>query len=59
MNNIERLWNQYLDAHFCTADECGNRPCDNGCICNRCCGEDHKEHWYKMVGEAMERGEWR
>lgn len=36
MQKAQDLWVSVLDSH-CRADEVtGNRPCDNGCPCDRC-----------------------
>ena len=30
-------WSKFLnESGTCHEDEVGNRPCDNGCICDRC-----------------------
>ena len=33
-------WDEFLSVEFgCYADENGNRPCDNGALCDRCSDE--------------------
>lgn len=41
MDKMVHLYSRYLnEICHCYADENGNRPCDNGAICDRC---DHQE----------------
>lgn len=37
MDKMVHLYSRYLnEVYHCYADESGNRPCDNGAICDRC-----------------------
>ena len=44
-----RLYSEFL-AHYCGCyeDEVGNRPCDNGAVCDRCHTKDAQELWEKI-----------
>lgn len=46
-----RLWNEMLDDTFCSRDIYGNRPCDNGAICDRCHAPWFLEEYNKRKGE--------
>jgi hypothetical protein len=38
------VWERILTGYCrCYADEQGNRPCDNGALCDRCMTKDVKE----------------
>ena len=39
------LWIELLDT-FCSKDAFGNRPCDNGCLCDRCMYDWEINHKY-------------
>lgn len=39
------LYDAFLNENFCTCDECGNRPCDNGATCDRCMTDDACDLW--------------
>ena len=44
-------WDEFLNVEFgCYADENGNRPCDNGALCDRCSDEKTYEEFYKQIG---------
>lgn len=46
----QRLWNEILrNACDCVADRNGNRPCDNGAVCDRCSAPDIKALFDKLV----------
>ena len=42
MNELNnKLWLETLREYcHCVPDDAGNMPCDNGAICDRCCGPD-------------------
>ena len=40
-----------LDDTFCSRDIYGNRPCDNGAICDRCHAPWFLEEYNKRKGE--------
>lgn len=43
-NKRQKLWNSFLNQNFCKANSItGNRPCDNGTICEKCSGD-----WIKI-----------
>lgn len=41
----DNFLNQYCG---CYTDEEGNRPCDNGCLCDRCMTHEAQELWEKI-----------
>lgn len=44
-------WDEFLNVEFgCYADENGNRPCDNGALCDRCSDEKLYENFCKKIG---------
>lgn len=44
-------WEEFLSTEFgCYADENGNRPCDNGALCDRCLDEKLYENFRKKIG---------
>ena len=46
-------WDEFLNVEFgCYADENGNRPCDNGALCDRC----SDEKFYKFLREKIRSG---
>lgn len=46
------LWDEVLREYcHCYKDDKGNRPCDNGCVCDRCCAADVQQI-YKSKLEA-------
>lgn len=40
-----KLWEKFLDKHFCSESAYGNRPCDDGMLCDKC--------QYEWVGTAF------
>lgn len=51
-HQITTLYNQFLrDYCHCHEDEVGNRPCDNGALCDRCMTREAQEIWKKLVRE--------
>lgn len=57
MNNKTaiKLWDKVLREYcHCYPDEVGNRPCDNGCLCDRCQAADVQQI-YKSMLEAAAR----
>lgn len=44
-----RLYSEFL-AHYCGCyeDEVGNRPCDNGALCDRCHTKEAQELWEQI-----------
>ena len=50
-NEIIDSWINFLmDELKCYADENGNRPCDNGAICDRCSTEEIYKKFRKKIG---------
>ena len=48
-----KAWDEFLNVEFgCYADENGNRPCDNGALCDRC----SDEKFYKFFREKIRTG---
>ena len=46
-------WDEFLNVEFgCYEDENGNRPCDNGALCDRC----SDEKFYKFFREKIRTG---
>lgn len=46
------LYNKFLaDYCGCYADSEGNRPCDNGCLCDRCSTPAAQEAWEQFKKE--------
>ena len=46
-------WDEFLNVEFgCYTDENGNRPCDNGTLCDRC----SDEKFYKFFREKIRTG---
>lgn len=44
-------WDEFLNVEFgCYADEYGNRPCDNGALCDRCSDEKIYEKFCEKIG---------
>lgn len=44
-------WDEFLNLEFgCYADEYGNRPCDNGALCDRCSDEKIYEKFCEKIG---------
>ena len=43
-----KAWDEFLSVEFgCYTDENGNRPCDNGAVCDRCSDEKIYENFCK------------
>lgn len=50
--NASNLWDEVLREYcHCYQDNVGNRPCDNGCLCDRCYAADVQQI-YKSKLEA-------
>lgn len=55
----ETKWN-YLRNNFlatryhCHEDENGNRPCDNGIVCNSCMTQEAQDEWYHFYTSKKE-----
>lgn len=48
-----KAWDEFLNTECgCYADEYGNRPCDNGALCDRC----SDEKFYEKFREKIEIG---
>ena len=46
-----KAWDEFLNTECgCYADEYGNRPCDNGELCDRCSDEKFYENFRKKIG---------
>ena len=44
-------WDEFLNVEFgCYADEYGNRPCDNGALCDRCSDEKIYKRFCEKIG---------
>lgn len=42
-------YNEFLDRFCgCHEDEVGNRPCDNGCMCDKCMTPEMVELWREV-----------
>lgn len=39
------LYDQFLNENFCGCDDVGNRPCDNGAVCDRCMTDEACNMW--------------
>ena len=51
-NNAINLWDKVLREYcHCYPDIVGNRPCDNGCLCDRCMSKDVKEIYNSLLKE--------
>ena len=43
-------WDEFLNVEFgCYEDENGNRPCDNGALCDRCSDEKLYKNFCKKI----------
>lgn len=50
-NEIFDTWDKFLaDELKCYTDEYGNRPCDNGVLCDRCSDEKTYEKFHEKIG---------
>lgn len=47
------IYNEFL-SHFCGCheDEVGNRPCDNGCMCDKCMTPELEKLWKEVRDNA-------
>ena len=46
-----KAWDEFLNVEFgCYADENGNRPCDNGALCDRCSDEKLYKNFCEKIG---------
>ena len=44
-------WDEFLNVEFgCYADKNGNRPCDNGALCDRCSDEKIYKRFCEKIG---------
>ena len=53
MTNKEliKAWEEFLRTEFgCYTDKNGNRPCDNGILCDRCSDEKTYEKFHEKIG---------
>ncbi len=42
-------YSEFLSTYcHCSADAVGNRPCDNGVLCDRCMTEEMQAIWKKI-----------
>lgn len=49
------LRNQFLAFYcHCHEDEVGNRPCDNGAVCDRCMTEQAQSDWVRFYKKENE-----
>lgn len=48
---IIELWEKFLEEECqCFADQItGNRPCDNGCFCDKCLTDEIRVKWNKIL----------
>lgn len=48
-NQLIKAYDQFLYVYCgCYTDSNGNRPCDNGVLCDRCMREDAQKMWKKI-----------
>lgn len=46
------IWDEILRKFCgCYADEAGNRPCDNGLLCDRCMTDEVQRIYKSMLGQ--------
>ena len=51
------LRNQFLAFYcHCYEDEVGNRPCDNGAICDKCMTEQAQRDWGRFLCKKENEG---
>ncbi len=44
-----KAYSDFLSTHCqCYADSEGNRPCDYGCLCDRCMTKEAQEVWARI-----------
>ena len=44
-------WDEFLNVECgCYVDEYGNRPCDNGALCDRCSDEKLYKNFCEKIG---------
>lgn len=49
------LRNQFLAIQYhCYEDENGNRPCDNGAICDACTTQEAQDSWHHFYTSKKE-----
>lgn len=49
---MAKTYDQFLTTIcHCSADCYGNRPCDNGAMCDRCMTKEAEEAWEKFKEE--------
>lgn len=56
MSNQEAIkaWKETLEEYcHCYADAVGNRPCDNGAVCDRCMTQDVQEVYKAKLRRAV------
>lgn len=53
MSNTKKsneIWDKVLREYcHCYSDAVGNRPCDNGALCDRCMGKDVQEIYESLM----------
>lgn len=48
---LMNAWEEFLKIECgCYVDEYGNRPCDNGALCDRCSDEKSYEKFCEKIG---------
>lgn len=53
-NEMMNAYNKFLATYCdCYADSEGNRPCDNGALCDRCMTKEAQEIWNKIKEEII------
>lgn len=54
MSKEIRAWDKTLKEYcHCHADAVGNRPCDNGAVCDRCMTEEVQEVYKSILAKMV------
>jgi len=51
----KNLWKIFLNQNFCSENLVGNRPCDNGQICDKCQANWASEAFKKFKNEKLNK----
>lgn len=51
LEDRNQIWSKLLES-YCPSDELGNKPCDWGCICDRCQYDWELNHRYATILKA-------
>lgn len=50
----QQAWEETLEQYCrCYADAVGNRPCDNGALCDRCMQDDVQQVYQSKLDKAV------